>query len=279
VRRRTQGSGGGVTCAAAGQALNCCWCGADVVQPPTLVVLAAVPPRVSAGQRWCRRGNTRLHPTFASHAVEAAQGLNSAEEPRSGMTIVPARRPSAALARCTPKLAREPLLVTLGALALVVGIQDQRRSPFLIGIVVLSLAPYVHLIAAITGACIVAWLWWLPSRAVPVRRAWATGIFAVLVAPIAAISANRGTAQLSWTGRGEYGGVRSLLAVIWENAGRQPDRDHRGWRRCGRLPRRACDDLAPRADGRRLDCGPRRRVGLSAPASSSWSPQRGSRCL
>jgi mannosyltransferase len=109
-------------------------------------------------------------------------------------------------------------LITAAALALVVGIQDQRRSILLAGVVLLGVAPYAHPVAALTAILLIAWLWWAPVEALPVRRAWVPCIFAAMVAPLALLIVRAGSRSLSWTGRGRAGGVASLLSVVWENA-------------------------------------------------------------
>jgi uncharacterized membrane protein len=110
------------------------------------------------------------------------------------------------------------LLVTAGTLALVVGAQDSERRVFLAGVVILGIAPYAHPIAALTAIASLGWLWWMPSEAAPVRRRWVVCIFVVMVAPLVLLIGRAGTNSLSWTGRGSYGGVASLLSVVWQNA-------------------------------------------------------------
>jgi mannosyltransferase len=114
------------------------------------------------------------------------------------------------------------LLVTAGALALVVGVQTGKRRAFLAGVVLLGIAPYAHPVAALTGIVLIAWLWWLPLDALPFPRRWALCVFAVMVTPMAFLIARAGSSSLSWTGRGSYGGVTSLLSVGWQNASSTP---------------------------------------------------------
>jgi mannosyltransferase len=114
------------------------------------------------------------------------------------------------------------LLVAAAALAFVVGVQDRDRRAFLVGVLLLGVASYAHPVAALTAIVLIAWLWWLPFEALPVRRGWALGVFAAMVAPLALLTARAGTSSLSWTGRGRYGGVTSLLSVVWQNASSTP---------------------------------------------------------
>jgi mannosyltransferase len=113
-------------------------------------------------------------------------------------------------------------LVAAAALALVTGVQDGDRRVFVVGVLLLGVAPYAHPVAALTGIVLIAWLWWLPRDALSLPRRWALCIFAVMVAPLALLLARAGSSSLSWTGRGKYGRVVSLLSVVWQNASSTP---------------------------------------------------------
>jgi mannosyltransferase len=110
------------------------------------------------------------------------------------------------------------LLIATAALALVAGVQDSERRVFAVGVLFLGIAPYAHPVAALSGIVLIVWLWWLPNDALPLPRCWALCIFAVMVAPLAFLIARAGSSSVGWTGRGRYGGVTSLLSVIWQNA-------------------------------------------------------------
>lgn len=92
-------------------------------------------------------------------------------------------------------------LVTAAALALVVAVQDRRRSAWIWFVVCGGLAAYMILLASLVVVAQLAALFLLPRRELEIRRAaWSSAAVIVLWLPMGAAALHRGAGQLNWIG-------------------------------------------------------------------------------